>query len=479
MRSPFHSLSSSRLAKTASAFVFILTIIMIGGAIASNTLMVSPFFVNGQDDNAKRPQATEPTLKDSTLKVELVADGMDHPTSMRFIDKEGHLIILQKDDGKALLVSTNDGSSGNNGQSSKVIDDVKVDHVSERGLLGLAVGEQPVSGNNGNKTYVFMYYTESSNENIVGAVTGNKVYRYEWDSQHEMLTNPKLILDLPARPGPNHDAGKLVYAKDDQANSSLQNNYHLFAVIGDLNRNGMLQNFKKGPAPDDTSVIFRVNADGSPAQGNPFLNISKSDSSYNVHLSKYYAYGIRNSFGLAADPLTGTLWMTENGPNQYDEINVVKPGFNSGWQQVIGPIQKSGKTTDDLVHLPGSHYADPVFSWLTPIGITDIEFLNSTKLGAKYANNIFVGDFLNGNLYFFKVNKDRTAITFDEEGSTTTGGNQGGLLDLVADNPDEVSKITLGTGFSGGITDIETGPDGYLYILTLNGKLYRIVPSGQ
>jgi aldose sugar dehydrogenase len=185
-------------------------------------------------------------------------------------------------------------------------------------------------------------------------------------------------------------------------------------------------------------------------------------------LSKYYAYGIRNSFGLAFDPLTGILWDTENGPDKYDEINVVTPGFNSGWEDVIGPIARSGKSTSGLVQFSGSHYDDPVFSWSEPQGITDIEFFNSTKLGEKYANNIFVGDINNGNLYFFKVNSERTGLAL--EGA--------GLQDLVADNASEVAKVTLGTGF-GGITDIQTGPDGYLYILTYTGSIYRIVPSDK
>jgi aldose sugar dehydrogenase len=122
-----------------------------------------------------------------------------------------------------------------------------------------------------------------------------------------------------------------------------------------------------------------------------------------------------------------------------------------------------------LVHFQGSKYADPVFSWLDSIGVTDIEFLKSSKLGANYENNIFVGDITKGNLYYFKVNENRTALKFDDK--------QPGLSDLVADNNQEVSAIALGTGF-GGITDLETGPDGYLYILSYgNGSVYRIIPS--
>ena len=156
-------------------------------------------------------------------------------------------------------------------------------------------------------------------------------------------------------------------------------------------------------------------------------------------------------------------------------------GFNSGWKQVIGPISKSNVIEDELVNFPGSKYADPVFSWLPSIGITDIEFLNSAKLGDKYVNNIFVGDIgdlTNGNLYYFEVNEDRTGIKFDSN-SNSSSSSQIGLTDLVADNEQEISAIALGTDF-GGITDIETGQDGFLYILTLDresdgeGKIYKI-----
>ena len=144
----------------------------------------------------------------------------------------------------------------------------------------------------------------------------------------------------------------------------------------------------------------------------------------------------------------------------------------------MGPISKSGITEDELVNFPNSKYADPVFSWLPSIGITDIEFLNSAKLGNKYVNNIFVGDIGDltiGYLYYFEVNEDRTGIKFDSNSSSS----QTGLTDLVADNEQEMSAIALGTDF-GGITDIETGQDGFLYILTLDresdgeGKIYRI-----
>ena len=207
--------------------------------------------------------------------------------------------------------------------------------------------------NNNNNKFVFLYYTESIGG---GSDLRNRVYKYTWDEQNRSLINPVLLLDLPALPGPNHDGGKLVIGPDN----------YLYAVIGDLNHRGQLQNIKDGLAPDDTSVILRVNPNiGSPAKDNPFINDP------NIAMHKYYAYGIRNSFGLAFDPLTGYLWQTENGPDAYDEINIVKPGFNSGWIKVMGPLSRNEMTdttmpsasigNNQLVNFPGSHYADPVF----------------------------------------------------------------------------------------------------------------------
>ena len=182
---------------------------------------------------------------------------------------------------------------------------------------------------------------------------------------------------------------------------------------------------------------------------------------------------MRNSFGITFDPLTGNLWQTENGPDVYDEINIVKPGFNSGWIQLMGPLSRNvGVTTNQLVNYPRSHYANPIFSWKDPVAVTAIEFMKSSVLGQRYKNNIFVGDYNNGNLYYFQVNNTRTGIKLDP-----TEQQVFGLSDLVVDNSNQLSTITFGNGF-GGITDIKIGPaDGFLYILSINdGNIYKIVP---
>ena len=287
----------------------------------------------------------------------------------------------------------------------------------------------------------------------------NRVYSYTWDGTS--LTNPQLLVDLPSGPGTNHQGGKLKIGPDNQ----------LYIVVGEMQREGQLQNFQSGPAPDDTGVILRVNpADGSPSSGNPLSNEPANP------LSKYYAYGIRNSFGIDFDPVTGKLWDAENGEDVFDEVNLVEPGFNSGWKTVMGPIAaNTGVSESNLVNIPGSQYADPVFSWAESIGVTDIEFFNSTAFGPSYEDGIFVGDITTGTLFYFEPNGDRTGINLESDPL---------LSDLIADSDDETSAVTFGTGFTG-ITDIETSPDGNLYILAFDreaegqGSLYRILPTSE
>ena len=417
--------------------------------------------------NSSTVLAAPSIIKDPNLKVEPLVNGLSSPTSMAFIDNN-NILVLEKG-GQVRLVS-------NGILQAKPVLQVSVDTQSERGLLGIAIMNSSILSNldnnsfatinkinNNNNKFVFLYYTESIGG---GSDLRNRVYKYTWDEQNRSLVNPVLILDLPALPGPNHDGGKLVIGPDN----------YLYAVIGDLNHRGQLQNIKDGSAPDDTSVIVRINPNnGSQAKDNPFINSS------NIAMHKYYAYGIRNSFGLAFDPLTGYLWQTENGPDAYDEINVVKPGFNSGWIKVMGPISRNEMTdisspssigNNPLVNFPGSHYTDPVFSWKNTIAVTGIEFIKSLALGDKYENNLFVGDYNNGNLYYFEINKTRTGIKPDINQEKT------GLSSLVVDNDNQLAAVTFGTGF-GGISDIKTGPkDGLVYVLSINdGSIYKIVPS--
>lgn len=383
------------------------------------------------------PGTNAQTVTDTSLTITQIVAGLSLPTAMAFIGSNDFL-VLEKNLGRVRRVI--DGVL----QSQPVLD-VAVDNTGERGLLGIASHPGFVTNN-----FVYLCYTESSTGNDSTSVDplGIRVYRYEWTGS--VLTNGTLIFEFPVEPGvDNHNGGAIAFGPDGK----------LYAVTGDHNRSGQLQNHPAGPLPDDTGVIVRLNDDGSAPGDNPFF-------AQGGNLAKYYAYGVRNSFGLTFDPVSGNLWDTENGPNLYDEVNLVEPGFNSGWSEIMGPASRSSGSTNDLFIAPGAHYADPQFSWLTTVAPTGLTFLNSTALGAQYENDLFVGDFNLGNLYHFTVTNARDGLVLS-----------GGLADKVADSNSELADIVFGSGF-GGISDLKVGPDGRLYVVSLGaGKVWAIVAS--
>jgi glucose/arabinose dehydrogenase len=363
----------------------------------------------------------------------------------------GDLIVLEIENGTVRRVI-------NDSLQQKPLFDVNVSRVTgERGMLGVTVSKN-INGHE----YVFLYFTESNVDG--GEPIGNRLYRYEF--RNDKLINPKMLLDLPVKPGPYHNGGSITIGPD--------NNVYL--TIGDLDNvddkvrpNTITQNVKNGDEPNGSGGILRVTQTGK-VVGEGIIG-----NTYPSNL--YYAYGIRNSFGIAFDPLTGNLWDTENGPNFGDEINLVKPGFNSGslkvngiWQNEQGNIGHVLPNPKDLVDFDGrGNYSMPEFSWKGRHGPTALIFLDSAKLGKNYYNDLFVGDMHNGSIFHFDLTNDRNELSLG-----------GPLKDKVADYNKELEKNLFAKDFSGGITDLEVGPDGYLYVVSgiwgCEGNIYRIVP---
>jgi glucose/arabinose dehydrogenase len=438
------------------------------------------------------PSPQGPLVTDHTLKVELVLKGLTYATDMAFLDPD-NILVTEKDTGTVRRIL-------NGVMLQKPLLDVNVATYGHRGMLGIAISnnnsntlgnakigtnENDSSGNsspnNANviSKYVFVYYTSAKRadgEDITQGKQpiGNVVYRYEFVDNK--LINPKLLLDLPATPGAIGNGGKILVDPKDK------NLYLTIGGVGVDDHRTKAQNIKDGEEPDGTSGILAIDMDGKVALQNSTLGMKDP-------LNKYYAYGLWNSFGIDFDPLTGNIWDTENGVVFGDEINLVYPGFNSGWNKIDGIWLRGYDIEDTETHIASNQtinsslvdfngkgkYSPPEFTWFEDVGPTAIRFLNSDELGEQYENDMFVGDIVNGNIYHFDLNKMRTELLLSSNSP---------LSDRVVSSNETTfnDEMAFAKGF-GGITDIEVGPDdGYLYILAFNngeGTIYRIVPSNN
>jgi glucose/arabinose dehydrogenase len=396
----------------------------------------------------------------------LVASDFDFPTSIAFLAKND-ILLLEKNTGSVYRIT--------NGTITGPLIQIDVSIEDERGLLGVAVTGQE-NENSKDEYLVFLYYTQCTEVNDLGKSSescANYIYKYELDTEKNKLVEPRLVLKLTGSPGPSHIGGALLMDKKK----------NLFVTVGDMQstvfnqeKTGFdtkSQNIINGTSPDGRAGILRLTQDGKPV-GNGLLG-----DDYPLDL--YYAYGIRNSFGIGFDPVTNNLWDTENGPQFGDEINLVQPGFNSGWEKIQG-AWKLNQTKEkeelfiksdngvEFVDFDGKgRYSHPEFVWSNPVGPTSLIFLNSEKLGKQYQNDIFIGS-VHGVIYNFDLDKDRESLSLS-----------GDLDDLILDYDDDPSKIIFAENF-GIVTDLEVGPDGCLFVVSGNreageGAIYRICSS--
>ena len=265
----------------------------------------------------------KPAVIDRNLKLEIVYQGNVTPglrelnqftpvTQFAFLGNND-ILVLSKNDGKVLRIS-------NYTLSPMPLLDVNVTNQWESGLLGIATSKSA------EKAYVYLYYTESARHDVTNSsVTNpsyNKLYRYELIN--DKLVNPRLLFTAPSANHYSHIGGGLRIGPDN----------NLYLTVGDMHGDQnmttrtMAQNYIDGTFPDGRAGVLRFTQNGNPVE--PGILGEK------YPLNLYFAYGIRNSFGLDFDPVSGKLWDTENGPQSGDEINLVEPGSNGGWNKIQG-----------------------------------------------------------------------------------------------------------------------------------------------
>jgi hypothetical protein len=435
--------------------------------------------------------------------------------------------------------------------------DLAVNNFSERGLLSIALHPNFAANH-----FVYLFWTcpappppsaspffptattcadvpalgADASEVLAVPLLGNRVDRFVWNAETNALTFDRNLIKLrsfqndgapvppdqddetqPARG--NHNGGVLRFGPDGK----------LYVFFGDQGRRGQLQNLPSGPTltglgpmvaddqfggpePDSahfSGVILRLNDDGTAPATNPFFAAGAAKGGeVGANIQKIFAYGVRNSFGLAFDPLSGNLWESENGEDAFDELNQIEPGMNGGWIQIMGPLSRlaeykqiettslHGETFPNLqqfrwgperiadspqealsrlVVLPGSHYSDPEFSWKLVVPPAAIGFVKGRALGSQFEGDLFVGSAEvgdeedGGQLFRFNLTGNRRKIAVDDPR----------LEDRVDDNvefeePLESEDLEIGTGF-GAVTDIQTGPNGNLFVVSISGgAVYEI-----
>ena len=416
--------------------------------------------VSETDKSCSIGERLTPFVTDSNYTIEKFASGLEFPVSMDFVGDD--MLVLEKHSGKVIRIS-NDGVL-----YDEPVLDVPVRYNYYSGLLGIATLSDRV----------FLYYTESISgedtkegkgvENSVNAK--NRVYQYDWNG--EKLTNPVLIKEFIAQLGNNHHGGAMTKGLDNE----------IYFVIGDEGQSGVFENRAENPCYKVSFVNDECTDEPVYETGSIFKIDTESGNSIEL-----FAMGIRNSFGLDVDPVTGYLWDTENGEHYFDEINLVKYRFNSGWNSVMGPTDREnpdthpcsggiiGNETNCPVEYRGFQpipptfenfvYSDPEFSFHQTVGPTGIAFPDDSF---GYSDMLFVSDHNHAAIYNFPLNSDRTGFSFSSPD----------LKDLVADGrwDRQPAELIFAYNFPGGISDI-TFHNGVMYVANLlGGTIYKIEP---
>lgn len=481
------------------------------------------------ESRAVRADTTARTMLDPNLDATVVVGaGLSQPIGIVFPDRTNadDFFVLEKASGQVKRVI------GGVIQPVPILD-LPVNSNSERGLLSMALHPNfPAT------PFVYVRWTLSSTGADSGLVAdvpllGNRLDRYIWNGSTLTFDRNLLMLRsrqndnvaLPGHPGTNnnnengnHNGGVVRFGPDGK----------LYLFMGDQGRRGWLQNLPSGPfltppfdddtfggpQPDDahfSGVIIRLEDDGTTPPDNPFFAAGAAmGGAVGANVQKTFSYGHRNGFGMAFDPITGSLWETENADDAFSEINRIVPGMNGGWIQLAGPLGrfttfKQIETTQfgsalqqvrypptrivysgalalsRMYMLPGAAYVDPDFSWKYEVGPAGTAFVAGNALGPEYNGTMWIGSARSfqqvgnngGSLYRFNFTSDRLHVDVSADPR---------LADRVADNlfvptkfeGTESETLVVGRGF-GATPDIEQGPDGNLYVVSItDNAIYKI-----
>lgn len=236
------------------------------------------------------------TVETDLGRIEILAENLDAPWSIAFFGQTP--LISERDTGRILEMEA-DGSTREMGVVEQA-----ASSRGEGGLLGIAIHENQL----------YTYLTTGPDNRIIRYDLTGEPGSYELDSPQE------LFIGIPA--AGYHNGGRIAFGPDGM----------LYVTAGDALAPSQSQDLDS-----IAGKILRITPDGDIPDDNPFPD------------SPVYSYGHRNPQGLAWDE-EGTMYSSEFGKDDWDELNIIEPGGNYGWPEVEG----TGGEPE---------YIDPVQQW--------------------------------------------------------------------------------------------------------------------
>jgi len=321
---------------------------------------------------------------------------------------------------KNLIVSDKNGKlweiNYDNKKKTQIIGVPKVKYKGQGGLLDVQVHPDFI-----NNHYIYLGFTD---------YLKNKKNKTFTSIVRASLNNYNLI---------DH---KIIYKADDKYYSTstihygtrivFDNEGYLYFSIGDRGNRDQAQLLNT-----PNGKIHRLNDDGSIPKDNPFNNNDNA-------IKSIWTYGNRNPQGIAIHPTSSIIFETEHGPKGGDELNILSSGNNYGWPEITYGRNYSGTTITKHTHKKGME--QPVIHWTPSIAVCGIDFYDGALFN-DWKNNLLVTSLKFENLYRLEIKNN---VVIDQELVYQAGSR---------------------------IRDVETGPDGYIYLaLEEPGRIIRFIP---
>lgn len=353
------------------------------------------------------PAAPVQPVEAAGLRIETVATGLDHPWSVALLPEGGFLVTerpgrLRRIDAKGTM-------------SAPIANLPPMFAQGQGGLLDVMLAPDYAASKR-----IYFSYSEPGPDGTAGTAVARATLG------DAALADVQVVYrQVPKLAGAMHFGSRIAF---DGAG-------RIFISQGERNERATAQALDKLQGK-----LVRLKLDGSVPADNPFVGRSGARP-------EIWSYGHRNAQGMATDPRTGTLWLSEHGPRGGDELNLPAPGRNYGWPVITHGINYSGLAIPEAIGKSAPGMEQPYHVWEKSPGLSGMAF-HTGRPGHPWNDSLFLGALADRN-----------------------------LIRLILDGNRIVSEERLLGDLGERIRDVRVGPDGAVYVLTDadNGRLLRLV----